>query len=156
MRNHSSNLSRRAILVGAFLLMVPLPGFTAQREVFTGSFPGVAINGYDAVAYFTANTPVPGDPTIVSDWNGVTWRFSNEENKAAFVAAPEKYAPQYGGYCAYAVSKGAKAKTEPAAFTIVDGKLYLNHSLDVRAIWGKDITANVANADKNWPGLSGQ
>lgn len=155
MRNHSSNLSRRTLVAGA-LVLASLSGQVRAAENPVFSTGGVAINGYDAVAYFASNAPVKGDPAIVSDWNGAIWQFSSQSNKAAFDAAPEKYAPQYGGYCAYAVSKGAKANTEPSAFTIVGDKLYLNYSLDVRAIWGKDIAGNVANADKNWPGLIGQ
>ena len=82
---------------------------------------------------------------------GATWRFSTEANRDAFAANPEKYAPQYGGYCAYAVSEGYTASTTPEAWKIVDGKLYLNYSKDVQKIWEQDIPGRIANGDKNWP-----
>jgi len=121
----------------------------ATPEVYATD--GVAINGYDPVAYFTQSAPVEGDAAFTSAYNGATWRFSSAEHKAMFDAEPAKFAPQYGGWCAYAVSKGSTATTSPNAWTVHDDKLYLNFNRVVRGIWGRDIPGNVALADGNWP-----
>lgn len=113
----------------------------------------IAIDGSDAVAYFTDGAPVAGDPAITHDWNGATWRFSSEENRAAFAADPEAYAPQYGGYCAFAMSKGYIAPTVPEAWTIHEDKLYLNFSTEVRSLWLEDVPGHIASADGHWPGV---
>ena len=116
---------------------------------------GIAIDGPDAVAYFTQRAPLAGTPSITLDWNGATWRFADTENRTTFAANPTAYSPQYGGYCAYAVSKNYTAPTVPEAWRIVDGKLYLNFSLRVRKIWERDIPSRIAAADRNWPGVLG-
>ena len=114
---------------------------------------GIAIDGTDAVSYFTEGTPMPGDEAITFDYMGATWRFTSEANRDKFAADPAAYAPQYGGYCAFAVSKGATAPTVPEAWTIVEDKLYLNFSTGVRQTWQQDIPGNIARADANWPGV---
>jgi hypothetical protein len=86
-------------------------------------------------------------------WQGTTWIFASAENRDRFQADPERYAPQYGGYCAYAVSKGHTASIDPKAWTIVDGKLYLNYSKGVKKKWEQDVPGNIVKADKNWPDL---
>ncbi len=88
----------------------------------------VAIKGYDAVAYFRQGAPVKGSPAFKQQWMGATWLFSSAEIRDLFAADPDKYAPRYGGYCAYAVSEGHTASIDPEAWKIVDGKLYLNYS----------------------------
>ncbi len=142
-------------LAAAFVLACAQPPavHAASPEIYTGQVKGVAINGYDAVAYFTERKPVAGKAGITHDWKGATWRFASTQNRDAFKAAPEKYAPQYGGYCAYAVAKGSTAKTDPQAWTIVDQKLYLNYSKSVQSTWEKDIPGYIRAADKNWPGV---
>ncbi len=112
-----------------------------------------AIRGYDPVAYFTDGGPVPGDPQHHHEWNGVMWHFSSRENLEAFQADPQRYAPQFGGFCAFGMSRGYKVGTDPEAFTIHEGKLYLNYSLPVRATWLKDTDAYVEKADSNWTRL---
>ena len=112
---------------------------------------GVAIEGTDPVAYFDEGEPVAGSSDFEHDWMGATWRFASAENRDRFAADPETYAPQYGGYCAWAVSQGYTAKIDPAAWKIVDGKLYLNYSKDVQTQWAGDIPGNIAKADANWP-----
>ncbi len=114
---------------------------------------GKAINGYDPVAYFTEGRPVEGESQFSLEWNGTTWRFATAENRDLFASAPEQYAPQYGGYCAWAVSQGYTASTDPEAWKIVDGKLYLNYSTSVQARWSKNIPQNIAAGDSNWPGI---
>ena len=114
---------------------------------------GVAIKGYDPVAYFTEHKPVEGDKAFEYLWQDAKWRFASEANRAAFKAAPQKYAPQYGGYCAWAVSQGYTAGIDPTAWRIVDGKLYLNYSADVQKKWQMDIPGLIKKADANWPKL---
>ncbi len=143
------------VLAAAFVLACALPfaASAASPEIFTGSIKGVAINGYDPVAYFTEKKPVAGKADITYSWKGATWRFASAQNRDTFKANPEKYAPQYGGYCAYAVAKGSTAKTEPEAWSIVADKLYLNYSKGVQRTWEKDIPGYIKAADRNWPGV---
>ncbi len=122
-------------------------------EVFTTD--GVAIHGYDPVSYFTEGHPVEGKAKITAKWHGATFRFASEEHRRVFEADPNHYAPQYGGYCAYAVAKGQKASTEPQAFTIVDDKLYLNYNDDVQKTWRGDVPGYVKKANSNWPEVIG-
>jgi hypothetical protein len=114
---------------------------------------GVAIRGYDPVAYFTDSKPTKGDPKFTQSWGGATWQFASAAHRDLFARSPEKYAPQYGGYCAYAVSEGHTAEIDPNAWKVVNGKLYLNYSLDVREKWLKEQTARIVKADQNWPTL---
>jgi YHS domain-containing protein len=114
---------------------------------------GVAIHGYDPVAYFTDGKPVKGASAFEHRWMGATWRFASAENRDAFAADPDRFAPQYGGYCAWAVSRGSTAPSDPQAWTIVDGKLYLNYGTGIQRKWERDVRGNVAKADANWPEL---
>lgn len=127
------------------------PALAGEDPVFTEA--GLAINGYDPVAYFRQGEPVEGSSAHMAEWNGAKWLFSNEENRAAFLEDPEEFAPQYGGYCAYAVSRGYIASTDPGAWTIHDGRLYLNYNKAVRLLWSRDIPGHVASANGNWPGV---
>ena len=147
---------RIAALLFTVLLFQAAPAVTpaaAKEPVYTGIFSSLAVSGYDPVAYFVEGRPVEGRKAFEFEWNGATWRFANAENRAAFAADPEKFAPQYGGYCAWAVSQGTTASTEPEVWRIVDGKLYLNYSKSVQSTWVRDIPGNIAKADKNWPGV---
>jgi hypothetical protein len=130
------------------ILVIPFLGL-AQSEVYKKS--GVAINGYDPVAYFKESKPVVGSKEFTYSWNSANWQFANAQNLADFKANPGKYAPQFGGYCAYGVADGHKASTEPDAWTIVDGKLYLNYDKDVRDLWNKKQKEYIETANKNWP-----
>ena len=114
---------------------------------------GVAVHGYDVVAYFTKNKPVKGDSKLSFTWNNATWYFADQQDLDLFKANPEKYAPQYGGYCAYGVSDNHKAPTKPEAWSIVNGTLYLNYNLDVQADWKKEQDKRITNADKYWPAI---
>jgi YHS domain-containing protein len=115
---------------------------------------GLAIRGTDPVAYFTQNKPVKGNPQFSYRWGNATWQFASAENRDLFMQNPEKYAPQYGGFCAWAVSQGYTAATDPNAWKIENGKLYLNYNSAVQWGWQKDVSGNVAKGDKNWPGLA--
>lgn len=147
--------TRRNFLILAAAMPVALAAgrgaHAATPSVFASD--GVAINGYDPVGYFTDGKPVKGDPAFTSAWDGAELRFASAANKATFDADPEAYAPKYGGYCAYAVSQGYTASTDPDAWTIHENRLYLNYSKRVRRIWLKDVDGLIAAADENWPGV---
>lgn len=114
---------------------------------------GVAAQGYDVVSYFTAGQPAQGKPEFTHTYQGATFQFSSAANRDAFAREPAKYAPQYGGYCAWAVSHGYTAPSDPAAFKIVDGKLYLNYNKDVQKKWEAEQGDLIGKANANWPGL---
>ncbi len=148
-------ITKRTFLRGTALAIAAAPfanvAIAATPEVFSNG--GQAIRGYDPVAYFSEGKPVRGDAAHVHMWNGAEWRFSSEENRAAFAADPEAYAPQYGGYCAWAVAEGYTASTDPDAWKIVDDKLYLNYSRSVQRRWERDIPGNISRGDSNWPAV---
>ena len=156
MSHPDNRFSRRAVLHGAGVVAVaallpPLPAHAAKAQFYTGLLSGTAAGGYDPVAYFTQGKPVKGSSSYSTKWNGVNWRFASAENLAAFKADPKRYAPQYGGYCAWAVSQGYTAKGDPRQWTVVDGKLYLNYDAGVKQTWKQDIPGNIAKANANWP-----
>ncbi len=127
------------------------PVFAAQPPVFATD--NIAINGYDPVAYFTEEMPVEGFAEFSSEWDGATVLFASAAHKEMFDADPEAYAPKYGGYCAYAVSKGYTASTDPNAWTVHEGRLYLNYSRSVRALWTARRSSHIRSADANWPSV---
>jgi YHS domain-containing protein len=138
------------LLMGLSALGLALPA-AADGVVNASSFTGTAIEGTDPVAYFTERRPVEGASAFAHDWMGATWYFASAENRDRFAAEPEKYAPQYGGYCAWAVAHGYTATIDPEAWKIIEGKLYLNYSKDVQADWAEDIPGNITKGDANWP-----
>jgi YHS domain-containing protein len=125
---------------------------SAQKDYVYSNSKG-AIKGYDPVAYFEESKPVKGAEDITYEWKGATWHFASESNRDMFKADPEAYAPQFGGYCAYAVSQGATAKIEPEAWKIVDGKLYLNYDLDIKKKWEANQASYIEKAEANWPSV---
>lgn len=141
-----------AALVSAFLLLAPA-ALSALDPIQQSFFGGVAIGGTDPVAYFTEARYRPGSAEIEAEWMEAVWRFASEENRARFLAEPERYAPAYGGYCAYAVAHNYTAKIDPRAWTIAEGRLYLNYSLEVREQWEENRDAFIMSADRNWPAL---
>ncbi|TNE51825.1 MAG: hypothetical protein EP343_02900 [Deltaproteobacteria bacterium] len=126
---------------------------SAQTDSYNVDSNGVAVQGYDVVAYFLLQKPTQGDAKYAVRWSGATWHFSSDPHRQLFQANPTKYAPQYGGYCAWAVSQGYLASIDPIAWKVVNQKLYLNFSLSVQKQWEQDIPNNIAQADKNWPSL---
>jgi YHS domain-containing protein len=158
MASNWSAVAMRAWL-GMLLLVLAASGFAATAAaggVVNSSFLGsVAIEGTDPVAYFTAGKPIAGSSEFEHEWMGATWRFASAANRDLFAADPQKYAPQYGGYCAWAVSQGYTAKIDPEAWTIVGDRLYLNYSKEVRTQWSGDIPGNITKGDANWPKLRG-
>lgn len=135
--------------------------FIGCNVMFTGSpvskslIGNVAIKGYDPVAYFEAGKAMKGSELNSFQWKGADWHFTSKENRDLFAAAPEKYAPQFGGYCAWAMTTSRKAHTDPEVWKIVDGKLYLNCSRAAFEKWQEDIPGNIKKADANWLKISG-
>ena len=144
-------LSRAALACAAVTTLGALPAMPARAAAFSEG--GLAIRGYDPVAYFEDGAPVRGSAEFETWHDGATWRFASAENLAAFEADPARYAPQYGGYCAYAAAFGSKAPTDPDAWKIVEGKLYLNLNQGIQKRWEKDIPGFIEKADANWPSL---
>ncbi len=146
----------RQIILATMIAAVPLaiiaPEAHAEKApVYTGLFNNLAVEGHDPVAYFKENRPVKGSKDFTTTHDGAEFRFSSQENLDTFLADPEAYAPQYGGYCAWAVSQGYTAKGDADFWRIVDGKLYLNYNRKVQEDWEADIPGFIAAADENWP-----
>lgn len=125
----------------------------AADEVYTGTFSNNAVSGYDTVSYFSAQGPVQGSSEFSTQWNGATWRFANAENLEKFKANPTKYAPQYGGYCAWAVAQGSLAKGNPKQWHIEDKKLYLNINADIKQKWLANKSQFISDADHKFLSL---
>lgn len=142
-----TKMIRRSVLVSA---LVSLPAALAVAEA------RVAIQGFDPVAYFTMGKPVTGRSEHSVELDGVRWQFANEEHRRLFQADPDRYVPQYAGHCAYGVALGKKVEIDPQAWTIVDGKLYLNYSLEFRKEWQADQQRLIADADRNWQQMAGK
>lgn len=148
-------IQRRTVL--ALLATPPLALIAARADASSPVFSsaGIAINGTDPVAYFDVGAATPGREIFAADWTGVRWLFASAANRDLFAANPDRYAPAYGGYCAWAASRGYIADTVSEAWTIHEGRLFLNASLRIRRRWERDIPGNVARADMNWPGILG-
>ena len=158
----SHDLNRRQALLCALGLVATLvarPARAAEPAVNTlkngllGGRSDTAINGYDTVAYFTLGQPVKGQDDLVHEWNGAKWKFSSQAHLDLFKADPARYAPQYGGYCAYGAAQGYLVKVEPDQFTVRDGKLYLNYDAGVQVKWLKDPAGYIKTADQRYPEL---
>lgn len=156
MKRFSANLNCVLRTMSLPLLLAFATPSVALDEINTTRFGNLAIKGYDAVAYFTEAQAIKGNEAFRYEWKGANWQFSSAENLALFKANPEKFAPQYGGYCAYAVAKNSTASIDPTQFTIVDNKLYLNYNQRINKKWLADRDNFIAVADVNWPALLGQ
>lgn len=137
----------------SLIALVALSALASAKDLVNLNGSGVAIKGYDPVAYFTDNKAVKGDAQFQSSANGAIYYFASAEHKATFEADPSKYEPQFGGFCAWAVSQGYTASIDPNAFQIVDGRLLLQYSLGVRKDFSRDTAGNLKKADANWPGI---
>jgi YHS domain-containing protein len=139
-----------------FLLLIALVTIstTHAQTVKINTIEGTAIKGYDAVAYFMQQKAMPGDTSFTYNWSGSNWQFISQANLDSFKVAPEKYVPQYGGFCAYGCSANHFSPTDPNAWTIVDNNLYLNYNLKVKDLWLKDTTNLIKKADGLWPSLN--
>jgi hypothetical protein len=134
------------------IALFTLPALALDDAVNTGRFNDTAIDGYDTVAYFTQSKPVKGDQKFVHLWRDANWHFSSQANLELFKAEPAKYAPQYGGWCAYAMSdEGRTLRIDADAWTIDQDKLYLNYSKSVQKVWLEDQVPNIVQADGFYP-----
>ena len=140
-----------ALLGAAALSRFAGPAEAAGPRPFNSGPDGLMLRGYDPVAYFDQGQPMLGDPAIQLVQDGLVWRFSSAENRAAFLADPSRYQPAYGGYCAMGMALEREIDGDPQVWRIVDGRLFLNVDQAVQALWGQDIAGNVAQADRNWP-----
>ena len=151
MKNYQNGSLKHVVGLAIFLLAVsPALAVTPINQTLFG---GVAIDGYDPVAYFTMGRPVQGRSEFSMNWNGASWRFANSEPRELFRADPERYAPQYGGYCAFAIAHGQTAGIDPNAWAIVDGKLYLNYDADIQRQWVANQAEFIRLANQKWPAL---
>lgn len=141
------------ILIATLVLSV---NAIALDSIYTTIFSNKAIEGYDTVAYFIEEKPVKGKDDYSTSYMGAQWLFSSQENLNLFLSDPKKYAPQYGGYCAYAVSQNYTASTKPELFTVYEGRLYLNYNESVNKKWTKNKVSFISSANKNWPKILGK
>ena len=144
---------RAGTLRYTIFLMLLLFISTAHAESINQT-DGVAVKGYDPVAFFAENRAVKGSDRYTAKYQNITYKFESAANRNSFNANPAKYAPQYGGFCAYGVAHGHKVDISPEAFSVVNGKLYLNYDRPVRFLWERDVPGNINKADQNWPGIS--
>ena len=136
----------------AAVVLLCLSRFAGAGEFFEVN--GVALGGYDPVAYFDVGQPTKGMKPLAYTYKGSVFLFANEANRGKFAAEPEKYAPQYGGFCALGTANGYKVKTDPDAFKVVDGRLYFNYNRKVLEIWQQDEAGFIKRANQNWPEVS--
>jgi YHS domain-containing protein len=146
-----------AAIALAFASLFAAPAYADQAPVYTGLLSRVAVSGYDPVAYFTDGRPVRGTQRFSTTYQGYEYRFASAAHRDAFRANPTRYLPQYGGYCAWAVSQGYTASADPTNWRIVDGRLYLNYDLnyddEIQRRWEQDIPGHIRNANANWPSV---
>jgi hypothetical protein len=154
-KNYSNyKFMKRTILLTAIAFLSILSVKAQKSEVFAPG--GKAIKGYDPVAFFKQSKAVKGVDSLAYKWKDATWLFATRDDMEAFKATPEKYAPQYGGYCAYGTSQGHKAPTQTDTWTVANDKLYFNYNQDVKKLWTKDQDALIKTADEKWPEIKGQ
>lgn len=149
-----ANLLRAALVIAMVATVtIAVRSASAAVDPINKNVFGTALKGYDAVAYFKEGKPVKGKDDFRHEWMGAKWYFASAENRDEFAKSPEKYAPQFGGYCAWAVAHNYTASIDPEAWKIIDGKLYLNYSKDVQKKWEQDIPGFVKQGNENWPKL---
>ena len=148
----ASGLGRRAV-TGLLLSAVLFPGLPAVAEQGAPTGPRLAIRGYDPVAYFTDGRAVKGEEAYEFEWLGSHWRFASAEHRAMFAADPERYAPQFGAYCAPSMAAGEKSPSDPEAWAIVDGKLYLGSSKRSIERWRQNVAENIRLGEQHWAAL---
>jgi hypothetical protein len=149
-------LTRRSLLaLAAAFPALGAASLARAAEPMVFQRDGLAIGGTDPVAYVTEGGPVQGDPAYGADWNGARWTFASAANRDAFVADPGRYAPAFGGYCAFAASRGYLAPTIPEAWSLYEDRLYLNASLRARELWLAELPDVIAAGEANWPAILG-
>ena len=149
------NATRTAILLYFCVLAILSIGVAMVRPADEVNIDrtGLALGGYDPVTYFTKGKPSKGNFQITAEYQGATYRFANKANRELFQKSPRRYAPQYGGYCAYGIAKGAKFTADPTIWKVVNGKLYVNLDQSIGELFNKDVSGYITKANQNWPGL---
>jgi YHS domain-containing protein len=148
------SLHRRVVRLFTIAAIAATLQVTVVGQKVNQGWTGLAVKGYDVVAYFTEGAPVKGNEAYTAVQDGVSYRFATAANRDAFVKDPVRYLPQYGGFCAYAVSRNYTADIDPTAWRVVDGKLYLNYNARAQAKWAEDVPGNITKGNANWPALS--
>lgn len=143
-------MRRWPVIVGALAALLNAAAVRAEEPVYTGWFSDLAVGGHDVVAYFTRGEAVEGSAEYSTEWRGAVWRFASEDHLQRFREDPVRYAPAYGGYCAYAVARGTTEPGDPDHWAIHDGRLYLNHDADARSRWQADAEAHIVAGDAHW------
>ena len=143
--------------ISVLIVVLGIAGAMTLRGQTPGSINaanGVAVQGYDVVAYHAQRQAVKGSRAFTHAWRGVNWQFASAENRDRFSSSPEAFAPEFGGFCAYGVSRGYAVDIDPQAFAVVDGRLYLNYSKGVQSTWNQDRAGYIEKARQNWPKVS--
>lgn len=148
-----TNTTKSFVITALLIFVLSAASLAETAPPIYQTKDNLALSGYDAVSYFKDGKPVVGKPAFRYKWMEAVWRFSSAENRDAFAKEPERYAPQYGGYCAFGTSQGHLVPGDPQAWKVVDDKLYLNYNKDVQKYWLQDIPGNIQKADDNWPKL---
>ncbi|MES0824668.1 YHS domain-containing (seleno)protein [Ruegeria sp. SCP11] len=146
-----SEMLTRRFLLGAMVASFITPAVKAQEMPVYFATDGAAMAGYDVVSYFDGESPVRGQPEYSVVWKGAEWHFASAENRDAFERDPRSFAPQFGGYCAYAMAQGVLISTDPLAWQVVDGRLYLTHSLEIEEMWREASAEYIRMAEAHWP-----
>jgi YHS domain-containing protein len=142
------------VLLAAYFLFLKEPTFSAKNGYLNNiNEKGVIIEGYDPVAYFTDNKPTKGDSKFSAEYDGATYWFATADHEQLFKNQPQKYAPQYGAFCGYAVSIGKLRPVDPAIYQIENGRLILQHTKEAYDLFNKDLKTSIEQADHNWPGI---
>lgn len=150
----NNNLRTLCLVLIFAILAIAAPSVAESKSEINQNWRGIAIKGYDPVAFHTQGAPAKGSREYEFEWKDAKWRFASGEHRDLFSANPEKYAPKYGGYCAWAVAEGYTAGVDPEnAWNIVDGRLYLNFNVEIKQKWEKDIPGHIKRADANWPAV---
>jgi len=153
-RNFGLSAALAFALAGATGLAAPAFAYdTASASSINVETGAVILHGYDPVAYFSVGAPTMGSTQFTTTHGGATYRFASKANLKAFQADPERYVPQFGGFCAMGAALGKKLDVDPTQFKVVDGKLYLNVNADVFKKWSENIPENIAAANANWPAI---
>lgn len=148
----------RAMIIAAAVagapMLVTAPAANAEPPIYTGVFSNTALQGHDPVAYFAEGKPVKGRDEFTTEYMGAQFKFASADNRDAFLADPEAYAPQYGGYCAWAMADGKHAKGDARYWKVVDGKLYLNYNKNIQKKWDADIPGFIEKANSEWAAIN--
>ncbi len=141
----------KTIIAGISIFLLTTATYAAEDKIYTSFLSSAGAGGYDVVAYFTEGNPVKGNDKFSAEYENADWYFASKTNFEKFKDNPEKYIPQYGGYCPWAVAQGDTASGDPLQWTVVNDKLYLNYDAEIQKKWTTDRTNLIVLGDMNWP-----